>query len=287
MKKLQIFDNWKNNTMGPVFKFQDQINKGIKPLIASQISIEKSLKPLLDLTVAFKIPKYTFPNFKPLEIQGITAINSLGKVFNINFGESLKRWQELPPKIREVLILLGMNGWYLDFKMSIPFILKLKTSIEKDNLEDLENALIGHFDDRLNQIEEAIVKRFPNREKIINLALSAHRRKEYMLSIPVLFAQADGICKEVFDKYFFIKKDRLDIDKNYIQHVATETFLASVLSPLSHDLPIFASKTERGIEFNELNRHMVLHGESLDYGTKKNSLKAISLINYIAHLPPA
>ena len=33
---------------------------------------------------------------------------------------------------------------------------------------------------------------------------------------------------------------------------------------------------------NVLNRHEVLHGESVDYGTEINSLKAISLLYYIA-----
>ena len=49
-------------------------------------------------------------------------------------------------------------------------------------------------------------------------------------------------------------------------------------------LPLWASEYRRGDDFCGLNRHMVLHGESIDYGTKKNSLKTISLINYVTHL---
>ena len=31
-----------------------------------------------------------------------------------------------------------------------------------------------------------------------------------------------------------------------------------------------------------LNRHAVMHGESLDFDTKMNSLRALSLLNYVA-----
>jgi len=49
-------------------------------------------------------------------------------------------------------------------------------------------------------------------------------------------------------------------------------------------LPISASEHERGDAFVGLNRHQVLHGESTQYGTEMNSLKAISLLNYVAHI---
>lgn len=62
-----------------------------------------------------------------------------------------------------------------------------------------------------------------------------------------------------------------------------------MLSPLSKVLPINASEKERrrslqdrGLStWGELNRHLVLHGETTDYGTQQNSLKAVSLINYL------
>ncbi|NTV09036.1 MAG: hypothetical protein HGA81_10620 [Chlorobium limicola] len=283
MKQFQILDNWMHHTMGPVFKFQDQINKTIQPLISSQISLQSALKPLFDFTVNLNIPKYTFPDFKPLEIQTInplrTAFNSISEELQINL-------KGLPPKIQEALILLAKHGWFLDLKMSVPFLLELKKGIEKDNLQDSENTLIRFFDDRLDQIESAIIKRCPDREKIINAAISAHRREEYVLSIPVMLAQADGICKEVTSEYFFMKRrnDKKPRTATYVQDVTADTFRAAFLSPLSENLPICMSEKERDTEFNELNRHMVLHGESIDYGTKINSLKAISFVNYVAQM---
>ena len=59
-----------------------------------------------------------------------------------------------------------------------------------------------------------------------------------------------------------------------------------MLSPLAESLSISMSKHERPEGFDGLNRHMVLHGESLDYDTRENSLKAISLIGYVGRVLP-
>ena len=66
--------------------------------------------------------------------------------------------------------------------------------------------------------------------------------------------------------------------------MASDALMATLLSPLAQTLPIGESELERGKGFSGLNRHIILHGDSLDYGNKINSLKAISLINYVAHV---
>lgn len=143
---------------------------------------------------------------------------------------------------------------------------------------------LKYFESRVGEIEESISKRFPSREKLIRAAFKAHRRQEYELSIPVFLAQTDGICKEVVKQYLFTKQNKKPRTAIYVEQIAADTYRAALSSPLAKTLPIGASEHERAEEFNELNRHMVLHGESLDYGNKVNSLKAISLVNYVAHV---
>ena len=43
--------------------------------------------------------------------------------------------------------------------------------------------------------------------------------------------------------------------------------------------PLWANERERPSSFNALNRHQVLHGESVDYATEQNSFKAIALLD--------
>ncbi len=95
-------------------------------------------------------------------------------------------------------------------------------------------------------------------------------------------AQTDGICYDTTNEYLFLKQNKKPKTAIYVeQHVSNKLRLA-LLQPLMQVLPIGASESERDDDFNELNRNMVLHGESLDYGTEVNSLKAISLINYVS-----
>ncbi len=47
-------------------------------------------------------------------------------------------------------------------------------------------------------------------------------------------------------------------------------------------MSVVQSQKARPEGFAGLNRHMVLHRESLDYGNRKNGFRAISLLNYIS-----
>ena len=197
------------------------------------------------------------------------------------FDNLKNSFQELPNHIQEALLLLGENGWYLDLEMSLPTLWRLRDILDEGNLLKAENTLVKYYESRLSEIEKSILKKFPSRKHLLKAAFNAHRRKEYCLSIPLFLAQTDGICKEVIRQYLFMKSNRKPQTAIYVDQITNDTFMAAILSPLAETLPINASENERPRNFNGLNRHMVLHGESLDYGSKVNSLKAISLINYV------
>jgi hypothetical protein len=209
----------------------------------------------------------------------------------------IKRLQEyfrnLPERTRIALLKLGEHGWYFDSRLSILEIQDLVDALYDGNVEEAENSLIKHFENNINEIEEDISKKFTLRETLIKAAFSAYRRQEYDLAIPVLLAQADGICKETTGKYFFMKEKSCKKQKiarpeiaSHVDQMDENSYEAALHCALTKTLPINASTNERTEGFNTLNRHQVLHGESLDYGSKINGLKAISLINYLAWIVP-
>lgn len=52
---------------------------------------------------------------------------------------------------------------------------------------------------------------------------------------------------------------------------------------LVEEIPLKQQMSKRSsAEVGLLNRHAVMHGESLDFDTKENSLRALSLLNYVA-----
>ncbi len=190
---------------------------------------------------------------------------------------------ELPSRTRDILLLLSEHGWFFyNSEAGLSELWQFEKDLSEGKDIEVNEALAEYFEARITEIEESIVEKFPNRSHIVRPAFGAHRRGEYVLSIPVLLAQADGICMETVDKQFFLKTNGKPDTAAYVSQIDPDSFSAALLSPLETTLPISKSMKERGKEVIGLNRHTILHGESLDYGIKINSLKAISLINYVA-----
>lgn len=276
--------------VAPLLKQQEHFQKYIQPIVESQKAFQNSLAPIIAeqkkwhrIADSFELPKIVLPDLT-LTKQVEEFRRSIEGLVSPAFEGLQRSFRELPPRTQEALILLGTHGWYLDLEMPLSGLWKLEKALTDGNIAEAEDALVEYYESRIDKIEKSIVERFPNREKLIGAALNAHRRQEYELSIPVLLAQTDGICKEVVNEYLFLKQNRKPRTAIYVEQVAADTYQAALLSPLAQTLPIGASEHERDASFSELNRHMVLHGESLDYGNKTNSLKAISLINYVAHV---
>lgn len=261
----------------PALKVQEALQKSLEPIITAQ-------KRLSEFVESIKVPRLELPELSYFAKQAAEFQKSLNGLISPAFEQLQKSFSELPSRTQEALLLLGANGWYLDLEMPLPALWELERALTGGNIEEAEEALVAYFEDRLDQIEKAISDRFPHRAHLIKAAFGAHRRQEYELSIPVLLAQTDGICKEVVNQYLFMKRNRKPRTASYVEQVAADTYRAALLSPLAQPLPISASENERPEGFDALNRHTVLHGESLDYGYKNNSLKAVSLINYVAHV---
>ena len=131
-------------------------------------------------------------------------------------------------------------------------------------------------------ILKELCAKFPSRARIFTLAWQAHQRAEYELSVPICLAQADGICRDLTSYQLFRKRQGLPQIASYVASLPADRFTTALLEPLTVVLPISASADQRSRDSKELNRHSVLHGESVDYGTEINSLKSISLLQYVS-----
>lgn len=210
----------------------------------------------------------------------------------VQIGAALR---EMPPRLEAAVAAMAIHGWYVDADQGLDELETLRTLIDAGNTDKVDELLIAHFESRLGAIEEALVAELPRREKILRSAFEAHRRGDYELSIPVLLIQADGACVDLTTHHFFQKARGTQVPEVAAHVAATQSpGSALFLGPISLELPISASErardriaAQRGwTSWKELNRHQVLHGESVDYGTRLNSLKAISLLNYLVSFLP-
>jgi len=191
-----------------------------------------------------------------------------------SFAQSMK-------KIPESTKALAEEGWYLPLDFH-PVIVNRMAQLIKDGNTDLaDSEMIEFLDDELLNILEQIKIRFPHRSNAINASVRAHKNCDYYLSIPVFFAQIEGICNELTGTRIFKIKKGQSKTTDWINTVKSDSILRMLLEPLGIIGPMRQAQ-----EFGNplgINRHDILHGDCYDYGDSKvNSYKVLSLLNYIS-----
>lgn len=177
------------------------------------------------------------------------------------------------PSIEENTKLLLNYGWYISAKMQLKKISNVIELIKLEKIEDAENILITFFKENLEKIEEQLIDKHTERKGIINEAFKAHRNEMYYSSTILFLSQGDGIIDgKIFHNRQNLEK-HLDKSKN-------PNFIKILKEDSSLNVP--SIKINKSKYFSKLNRHAVMHGESLDYGTEKNSLKALSLCCFVS-----
>lgn len=270
--------------LAPLTEISESLSRSLSPILNMREQVFKSIQPIVDIQmrnqlIANDFAKMTENMLKPFESFRLNLENLISPVFT----EFARILDALPERTRKTLMILAKHGWYFDPEM--PFgIPEIENALENGDIETANIMLMEYFSERLSDIEKELREKFPARVAILESAFNAHRRKEYALSIPVFLIQADGICYDLINKQLYSKKDKVPSIAVYAKTITADTFRSILLYPLTQPLPISASAKERTEDFDDLNRHQVVHGEITDYDTELNSLKAISLLNYVSYV---
>ena len=258
---------------------QAYLKKTLEPILAQQEQLARQIQ-----SVRAALPDLSW---LPEVLAQIGQLQkSLDQLFTPTFQLLQEAAEKLPGRIRAALLDLGEHGWYLDLGMPLPDLWRLTDTLAEGDIDQAEFVLTEYFDRRTDAIEASIAALYPRRQEIVRKAFKAHRNGDYDLAIPVFLAQVDGICKEATNEYLFRKQNKKPAIAKYVEQAVLDSFSKALLSPFSRTLPINATEWDRANTPGDFgfNRHTILHGESLDYGTKTNSLRAISLLNYASHV---
>lgn len=198
-----------------------------------------------------------------------------------DIGAIAKQFEAYPDEMRAGLLAMSRSGWYLDLEMGTGEPIRFKQAVDVGREVDAEREMIDHFDRRADGIRTELIQKYPHRRRIFEAAFDAHANGQYVLSIPVLLAQVDGICFDVAKAHFFMGRERAKVVEHAVELAGSEIAKA-FLAPFQTEMSVTFSEKSRPEGFAGLNRHTVLHGESVDYGTRENGLRAISLLNYMS-----
>ena len=211
-------------------------------------------------------------------IKSEEAIAAFNKI-----GVALKSYIESTP---ENLLLLAKNGWFMDFDQDLRVTPRIAKELISGNINKVDDFLMNYYSERFEFIIQKLNSRHERRSKIFDQIFEAHKSELYCASVPLLLTQIDGICLDHTSKQFFMK----DSQHNHLPKVSVELESASwdvadyLMSPIKHQIPIYAREVDIKKFPCNLNRHAILHGSDTEFGTVKNSLKCLSLLKYISDI---
>ena len=193
---------------------------------------------------------------------------------------ALNEYFRVVKNIPESVKLLAENGWYLPLDFHPVEINRMASHIKEGNCHIVDEDMIIYIDEELTNIQDQLNKKFPKRSTVINAGIRAHKKHEYYLSIPVFFAQIEGICEDLTGDRFFKNKAKAPLTNEWLKNFEADSVIKILLEPLKFSGPMRKSQeTHYPIG---INRHDVLHGNCVDYGDSKiNGYKVLSLLNYI------
>ena len=171
-------------------------------------------------------------------------------------------------------LILANYGWYISGGMRVASILEIHFHIKDKKINKAEKILINYYKNDIRRINDKLVKKYLDRKAILEEAFQAHKKGMYFCSTMLFLSQADGICGS---KLFRDKKHL----KAYLKTQKSPDIINAVLEKIS-SIDVDTRQLDRSNYFSTLNRHGVMHGLHYNFGHEKNSLKALSLLCFIA-----
>ncbi|MGO9444620.1 MAG: hypothetical protein ACLPXB_07565 [Thiobacillaceae bacterium] len=227
----------------------------------------------------------------------------LAALAQVDWPAAIRRLEDLPAKSKAAMRLAASNGWFFGWEDSLLGLMTLVQKLDVVESDEIDQVMADYYRENLEFLTVRLVAKHPDRARAILAAVDAHRALDengYILSIPVFIAQADGLLTELAEVNSAMMKvsrnsQELQGSKALREKLAGDQAALDLICPILqlHELDFLKSAKERhetvlttGEAFTALNRHQVMHGESLDYGTELNSLKAFSFLAFVGtHLP--
>ena len=285
----------------PLQQAIQQTQKSLNPLRDAGVSIKPALESMRLATEVSTSMFHRFPAMPdlylpdpikiPIAIGALqsTQLASVAKLSQSIISPSFcefadlvrtgRLYKSLPQELQELIDLpeflreLAKSGWYLSDRLCDKMLRDFPGIVKNGDLEEIGRTIIECLQEQFDSIKDEIIDSYPKRRTALSEAFDAHERKMYTCSIKSFFPEADGIFRDKSGGEIFMSDNRKKVAKNY--NIYKRLLLKNDSAPL------WIPKGKRSKDFQGLNRHQIMHGESVGYGNELNSLKAISFLYWI------
>jgi hypothetical protein len=201
----------------------------------------------------------------------------------VQVGSAIPHQKGLESSVEQVRALANLN-WYMDLELPWSVFQDAGEAACREDIQEADRIMAEHFESRYAEVRQQLHDRLPKRWPVLGLAFAAHERGDYGLAILAFLSQADGLSRELREGYFFARTRGAGqrATASYAARNARTDADWLVFAALEAKLAIMDNLTPSTPDDGSLNRHAVMHGEAVNYGSRTNSLKALSLLHYVA-----
>lgn len=197
---------------------------------------------------------------------------------------------------RDLALKLAERGWFLTRLETIGFHSAAFDLIKEDKNDDVDLLFKMYIDEEIDILQNRLRSRYADLEDLIIQGFECHKNKMFYVSIPAFLILAEHICNYIVSEIngestrnLLFNTDRRAKDQGFSQgssgiRVNTEKHFDQIERKYSFNshIPLLEKHFfNQDSSLNPHSRHGILHGESKDYGTELNSLKAICFMNYV------
>ena len=224
------------------------------------------------------MPEELAEGLKEYLVEKVKSDKSFAKKF-VTFMAGLA---SVPENIRIFSEEAAMIGW---FSTSESFLGEMKKAFDQGQ-DALDQYMLNEIDSNYEKIKSSILSFHSNRKEILSCAFELHESQKWIASIPLFLAQTEGVFSENVGSFLFSehtqRKEKL---ANRFKD-KSEQYMPYLYSPFEVETQFSSSISSKSPanKRNGPNRNGILHGsrKHLDYGSKINSYKCISLLSYVS-----
>jgi len=269
--------------MGSFRHVHDEIMRAGETLRRAAEGFRCVMEPAMSSLAALNAIRPVALDFTPLrEIQLHTARAFEGFSAFRNFALSplVGRLILIEEETEDLHDFLISRSWYLSPSSPLTLVFEIMRLLESEEEERAEDLMAKWFAGSIAEIELSLIAQYPRRQRFFEEAFEAHRRGLYTLSMPAFLAQVDGIALDLWGAPFFSGKS-IPIVEGHIRKLNNSAF-GSWLRPLTKRGAIREdTRAPSSAGAASLNRHSVMHGMRDDHATEANSLKCVSLLEFM------
>lgn len=287
-RALQESGPFLRNLIQPVYDFQTQLARAVEgafqPFVQVVRAAEQMQQEIRTALAPVQRIREAFGSLSPDQFSAFQqAFAGLADRFRL-------QWDEVEKPVFGLFTKLGFTGLESHLTRS-ELLYVLKLSKEK-GAAAVQEYVFRKFRNGKHQLLNRTVRRWwrvpylNKRKKAIRAAINAHKRRQFELAIPALLPLIDGLAAEIVVGTPNLKvktiyaKDAVKMYNADEAEVWSECVEQVVFGLVYKDYDFRTAKRPP----SSVNRHGILHGRVVDYGSELNSYRVIFLLDVMVNI---